>query len=346
MKVLIVGDPHFRHQLPYSTALPDGRASEWAGVKEQLAKMAAECDEVILMGDNFNSKHNHSSVNREFVEFLHTLGEKPVHMLVGNHERYGHETALDFIAEMKKPNWHVYNDIEKVSVGGKSAVMLPFMTPGVLWAKDLEEAQEILTTKLKEIGEADYLFHHHVAEGTLWSQTSETTDLHEVYVPQECIDLYQLVVGGHIHKRQWVSDKVLVTGNLFTNEVGEEDKAVYILNTEDNKAEEKKVNVRGIYKVEVRSDTSFDDIPDNAIVKAVVVDPELQGEGVNKLRNETLTRFDAFVVVEQYPRKRQKIQISEAGGLDLTLENLIKVYSEARKIPHTDLKAGLELLET
>lgn len=104
--------------------------------------------------------------------------------------------------------------------------------------------------------------------------------------------------------------------------------------------------MRGIYKVEVRSDTSFDDIPDNAIVKAVVVDPELQGEGVNKLRNETLTRFDAFVVVEQYPRKRQKIQISEAGGLDLTLENLIKVYSEARKIPHTDLKAGLELLET
>jgi len=345
MKVLIVGDPHFRHQLPYSTALPDGRASEWAAVKQQLVELAKDCDEVILMGDNFNSKHNHSSVNREFVEFLHTLGDKTIHMLVGNHERYGHETALDFIQEMKNPNWRVYNEIEKINIGDKTAVMLPFMTPGVLWAKDLTEAQEILATKLKAEGGADYLFHHHVAEGTLWSQTSETTDLHEVYVPQDCIDLYQLVVGGHIHKRQWVSDKVLVTGNLFTNEIGEENKAVYTLDTDTNVATEHILSMRGIYKVEVRQGTTFDDIPSGSIVKAVVVDPEMQGNGVANLREE-LQRFDAYVVVEQYPRKRQKIQIDEAAGLDLSLDNLIKVYSEARKVPYSELKMGLELLET
>lgn len=343
MKVLIVGDPHFRYQLPYSTALPDGRASEWEGVKSFLHELGKECDEIVLMGDNLNSKHNHSSVNSEFVRFLQDFGEKKIHMLVGNHERYGHNHALEYIRDMNYPLWQVYDQPVVVDFGDKKAFMLPFMTAGVLNAPDLPEAQKKLTEILSE-SMADFLFHHHVAEGTIWSQTSETQDLHEVYVPKSVFPIFGKIIGGHIHKRAWVNDDVLVTGNLFTNEVGEHDKAVFILDTDTGAITEHKVPCRGIYKVEVRLGTTFDDIPDASIIKAVVVDPALQGEGVAQLR-DTLKRFDAFVVVEQYPRKRQKIQIDEAAGLDLSLDNLIKVYAEARKVPHAELKAGLDLLD-
>jgi len=344
MKVLIVGDPHFRYQLPYSTALPDGRASEWEGVKRFLKELAEDCEEVVLMGDNLNSKHNHSTVNSEFVRFLQDFGEKKIHMLVGNHERYGHESALDFVKDMNHPLWKVYDEITETTIGGKKTLMLPFLTAGVLGAANLEEAQVALTKELESRGAAEYLFHHHVAEGTIWGQSSETAELHEVHVPKSSFPLYKKVVGGHIHKRNWVTDDVLVTGNLFTNEVGEHDKAVFILDTETNAVTEHKVPCRGIYKVEVREPNIPAEIPDSSIVKVIVTNPELQGPGVAKIRT-LCSRFDAFVLVEQYPRKRKKINISEAGALDFSLENLIKVYAEARKVPAADLERGLELLE-
>lgn len=345
MKVLIVGDAHFRHQLPYSTALPDGRASEWEGVKTFLKELSQDCGEIVLMGDNLNSKHNHSSVNSEFVQFLHGFGNKRIHMLVGNHERYGHSSALDFIKETARENWLVYDVISHVEIGGKDVLMLPFLTAGVLGAKDLVEAQQKLTATLKGVGGMDYLFHHHVSEGTIWSQTADTEDLHEVLVAKEVFPQFKKVIGGHIHKRAWVTDNVLVTGNLFTNEVGEHDKAVFILDTETNEITEHKVPCRGIFKVEVREAAEIpEDIPDASIVKVTVVDPALQGAGVTAIR-ELCERFDAYVLVEQYPRKRKRIQISEAGALDFSLDNLIKVYAEARKVPHTELKMGLELLE-
>ena len=110
MKICIVGDPHFRFQLPYSTALEDGRRSEWEAVKDKIVETAEKCDAVILMGDCFNSKHNHSTVNTEFVNFLHRFGNKEIYILAGNHERYGHQTGLDFIKEMKNPLWHVFTE--------------------------------------------------------------------------------------------------------------------------------------------------------------------------------------------------------------------------------------------
>ena len=344
MKVLCIGDPHFRHQLPYSTALLDGRRSEWRGVLDKLVELSQDCEEIILMGDNLNSKHNHSSVNREFIEFLTEFGDKPIHMLVGNHERYGHETALDFIKEINHPTWNVYSDITEIMIGDKKAVMLPFMTPGTLDSANLEEAQAKLAGLLPK---ADYLIHHHIAEGTLWSQTAETTDLNEVYVPKDSLDNYDLVIGGHIHKRQWVTPKVLVTGNLFTNEVGEHDKAVFTLDTDTNKVEEHLVPVRGIYKIEMRKEESLPkEIPDNSIVKIVCVDPAFGRQAREAMIAIGADKYDDYVIVEQYPRKRRKVKISETGALDFSLDNLTKVYSKARKVPHAELLAGLELLET
>ena len=90
MKICIVGDQHFRYQLPYASSFKDGRRAEWEGVKEEIYKTADKCDAVVLLGDNLNTRHNHSSVNREFVDFLVRLGlgNKPVYIISGNHETF------------------------------------------------------------------------------------------------------------------------------------------------------------------------------------------------------------------------------------------------------------------
>jgi len=344
MKMNIIGDLHFRHQLPYASAVEDGRKAEWSDIKDKVIETAERCDVSIILGDVFNLKHNHSAVNAEFVDFLQRFPKgQGVHIISGNHDRFGRETSIDFIKALDNPLWHVYTEPELVEIKGHTIQMLPFMTPGTLEAKNLEEAQEKLPSLLKS---ADFLFHHHIADGTLWSQTAETTDLHEVYIPQESLSKYKMIVGGHIHKRQWVKDNILVTGNIFTNEVGEHDKAIFVLDTDSMKTEEIKLPCRGIYKIEMKKgDPLPPEIPDNSIVKIVCTDPEFGRQAREAMEALGCDRFDAYVIVEKYPRKRQKISIGEAGSLDFSLDNLVKVYAKARKVVYSELLAGLELLE-
>ena len=70
MRICIIGDQHFRFQLPYAAAFKDDRRGEWEAVKKTITDAAEYCDGVVFLGDNLNSRHNHSSVNREFVEFV------------------------------------------------------------------------------------------------------------------------------------------------------------------------------------------------------------------------------------------------------------------------------------
>ena len=346
MKINLIGDLHFRNQLPYAAAIDDGRRKEWEDVKSKIIDTAKGCDISVLFGDVFNLKHNHSSVNREFIQFLQSFPEgQEIYIISGNHCRFGNETGLDFVKEMKNPKWHVYTEPTLVSIKNISVQFLPFMTPGTIDCKNLEEAQSKIGGMLQK---ADYLFHHHIADGTLWSQTSETSDLNELYIPKDAMAQYKLVIGGHIHKRQWVNDSTLVIGNVFTNEVGEHDKSIYTLDTETDKVEEIPLPVRGIYKIEMKKAMSLptpEEIPDDSIVKIVCVDPAFGREARHIMHDLGCDRFDAYVIVEKYPRKRQKIDIGEAGSLDFGIDNLVKVYAKARKVLHSELLAGLELLE-
>ena len=58
-----------------------------------------------------------------------------------------------------------------------------------------------------------------------------------------------------------------------------------------------------------------------------------------------MERFDSSIVVEQYPNKRKRIIFDEAGALDFSIDNLIRLYSKERNISHEDLKEAFELLE-
>lgn len=342
MKILIVGDPHFRYQLPYAAALEDSRRGEWDAVKKMIHDEAKTCDAVVLMGDNFNSKHNHSSVNKEFIEFLNGFSTD-VYMIAGNHERYGEETALDFIQEMAVDSWKVYTRPTHVELpGGLSFQFLPYMTPGTVGAGSNEEARDKVMELIKP---ATYLFHHHIVESTKW-EGGDSSIVNELVLPATVEDNYTMVFGGHIHQPSKVTEKTWVVGNIFTNEVGEHEKFIFVLDTETNAVEQKKLPCRPIYSVDVKQATSYvSDIPAYSIVKATVRDPFFVGQRAY-ITNELFGHVDAFVLVEQFSKQRKKVNLAEAGALDLSIDNLLKVYCDQRKISFPDIRSAFDLLET
>lgn len=341
MRICCIGDQHFRFQLPYAAAFDDGRRREWQSVIEKIHETAKSCDIVVLLGDNLNMRHNHSSVNREFIKFLNGFGEKDVYIIAGNHERYGMDTAIDFLQNVGKDNWNVYTKPGSVKLGYDTIItFLPYMTPGSLNVENLEEANKI--AHLQAPG-GTILFHHHVMSGTVWGG-AESEHINEIVLDRDVLEKrYDWIIGGHIHDAQRLSEKSLVAGNIFTQEMGEHKKSIFILDTEKKEIEEVPLPVRGLHKVFVTTTEipTFDDIPENSVVKCVVTNRDVDKVALNKV----LEKFDAHIIVEQYSSQREKVNLDDANGLDLSIENLLKVYAQARNVSHHDLEHAFALLE-
>jgi DNA repair exonuclease SbcCD nuclease subunit len=352
MRILVIGDQHFRYELPYASAFEDGRRGEWEAVKRKIIDTAETCDAVVLLGDNFNSKHNHSSVIKEFVGFLNEFGDKEVHILAGNHERYGTSTALDFLKGVKKPNWKIYTEPTGANVGGASAMMIPFMTPALLGKETKEEGVQAIIDKFPKDVKFHLAFAHHGVSGA--TVHGMPIDLfNEIILPGKIMESkFHHTFAGHIHEKSSPSDKITMTGNIFTNEMGEHGKSVWVWEKNQNfpdgsdepeismSIEEIPLPVRGIYKTVWEELNDADNIPKNSIVKCYVTNRETDLSIVRTM----LSTFDASMIIEQYPNERSKMHFDD-GTLDLSVENLLKEYAEAKGLSHDDLKEGFELIK-
>ena len=104
----IIGDPHFRESLPYGDHLPGKRQKEWDRVLATIVKELEDCDTIVFMGDNFNTKNKHSSVVRHFTEYVEKFRGKRIIILAGNHEKLADgRTAIDYLKEIHNPDWHI-----------------------------------------------------------------------------------------------------------------------------------------------------------------------------------------------------------------------------------------------
>jgi calcineurin-like phosphoesterase family protein len=341
MKILVVGDPHFKYELSYSSAFVDGRKEEWEAVKKTIHDEAKSCDAIVLIGDEFNARHNHSSVIREFIDFLNGFGDKEVHILVGNHERYGASTALDFLKSIKQNNWFIYTEPKQTVVAGQKAMMIPFMAPALLGVETKEEgAKAIVKMFPKDIWPLAFI-HHGINEARM--NNIPIDFFNEIVLPKKELEKhFSHVFAGHIHGKQYIPPSIYMTGNIFTCEVGEHSKSIWTYETSKNgkvTVKEIPLPVRGIYKIIWEARDEKEIIPSNSIVKCYVTDKKTPIDEVKKF----LKFFDASTIIEQYPNKRTKIHFEE-GGLDLSMDSLLKLYADTKKIVYGDLKEGFELL--
>ena len=339
MKIGIIGDTHFKDFLSYADYIKDRRVAEKKEILDFVVKSFEDCDHIVFLGDNFHSKNNSSETNREFVEFIEKFGLKQVYIISGNHEKRGDgKTAIDFLKEVKKQNWHIFTGFGSAHMeNGNSPInvdFLPYMLNSELGVNSSEEGVKSILDNLV-IG--DILFTHHNITGTSFGGI--TTDMMKgIVLPQDELEKrYKLIIAGDIHVPQQYG-KVIIAGSLFTSEVGELEK--FIWKVDDQTVVEKiKVPNRPIYKLIDPTDKQLSKIPNNAIIKVIVTVKDTDIESLK----EKLSKFDASLIIEDYPNERTKMHIEE-GAIDFNIESLLKMYSEAKDVDYKKLIHGLELL--
>lgn len=336
-KICIIGDAHFRATLPYSSYFEDGRKAEWDIMLSKIYEVAEGCDVVVQMGDLLNLKNNPSIVIDDVVKFLKGFGETPVHIIRGNHCMQGEKSALDFLKSTEYPTWHVYTEIvNNVKLGDVTASFVPYLTPSMVGAKDKEEG---VGKAIEALLPADIMFAHQAISGA--SIQGQMVDMfNEIVFPLEEIEeKYGRIFAGHVHSPQELSNKTTVTGNIFPAEVGEDKKYIFVYDTETKLTEKIELPVRGVYKLTLPG-ANFGLIPVHSIVKCYITDRSVDVEAIR----DSMSMFDASIIVEKYPSEREKMHFDQ-GALDLSLDNILKVYAEAKNVDYEALQRGMGMLK-
>lgn len=338
MKYLIIGDMHLRDRMGYADYIADGRLAEKQAVLDFIFKLSKGCQKVIFLGDQLNGRNNPSTVIKEFIQFIERF-KQDVYILAGNHEKVGDgKSAIDFMKEVKNKKWHIItNQVSKID----DDVFCPFFYKGELECATNEQATERL---LELLPKGKNLFIHHAATGYGF-KSIVTDDLAEIVLPsKELTKRYEKIFCGHIHVKSDVQSKdrlpkIIYTGSVFTNEVNEGKKSVWIL--EDGKVKEYELPVREIVKLENPLITNLQKYQKNTIVKVILT------EATNKyleLVKENLEKCDGSILVEDYKTERKIVKFDD-GDLDLDIMNLMKIYAEAKKLDFKKLEAGYELIK-
>lgn len=336
-KILVIGDLHLKDNLNYSEHIVGGRDSEKKEIFDFIVESSKDCTDIIFLGDNFNSRNNSSETNREFVELLERLDSKEIYVLVGNHEKKGDgKTAIDFLKEVKHPNWHIFTKPHDMQIGSLKASFLPYMLKSELGTENDEQSTAKIT---KDLPGGDILFAHYAVSDTSFNGLS-TNALKEVVLPKEKLEKkYKLTITGHIHTHG-VFGRTILTGSVFNNEVGETEKIILKID-EDLKVEQIKLPGRGIYKATDPTPDFLSKIPKESIVKVVLTDKSINIDEIKK----DIKKFDASLLIEQYPNERRKMNDIQNSAMDFSVESLLKLYSKERSISYEKLLFGLQLIK-
>lgn len=340
----VLSDLHLKEKLAYADYIKDGRKAEKEEILDFIVESFEDCNIIVFVGDQLDRRNNPSEVVREFVELVERFKDKQIVIIAGNHEKTGNgKSAMDFLKEIDgKNNWHIVtNNLYKLINSKKSLELhfLPYFTNSELGVKSSDEAKEKVLDMLTG---GNILFVHHSISEILINENHTTDSLSEVVLPRELLEeRYKLVVGGHIHKAQ-KNNRTIISGSIFNNEVGETQKYIWKIDEKDCSTKKIKLPGRGIYKLENPSIEDLDAIHKGNIVKVVLTD-EKKKKDVNALK-DALKRFDAYLFLEQYPRKRKKMHFEE-GMLEFDVEKLLETYAKERKIDVVELKKAWALIK-
>lgn len=340
MKILAIGDPHFKLDFPYADLIKDRRLGERSDILETIHATGRECDVIVFMGDNLDKRHNHSSVITDFVNFIKGFGQdKPIFIISGNHEVYdGDKTALDFLKGLPGNVTVITpkNGVTSEVVHGELLGFVPYMTNASLGVTSHDDGVSKILEALEHPETYSAVFLHHAISG-------ESTDLFdEIVIPREALEeISEQVVAGHIHKASQEGNTT-ITGNIMTHEMGEESKAVWVVDTTSSTTKPVPLPVRPIKKMINPSVEELDSLDKRAIIKAILTE---KGQDVDSLRAK-LNEFDAFILLEDYPMERRRIHSDSAKMIDLSVESLIELYAKEKGKDPERLKKALEIIKT
>ena len=339
-KILVIGDLHLKENLSYSEYVADQRIPEKKEILNFITEASKDCDNVVILGDCFDTKNPPAGVTRDFVSFIESFGDKEIYIISGNHSKKGDgTTALDFLKEIKsKRNWHVMTTPTQVEIEGIKIDFVPYMSKSELGVKTNPEAVEAILRNLKG---GTYLFAHHCISDTISNEYLKSVNyFNEPILPKKKLEeMYKLVIAGHIHLPQ-EKGRTLLSGSIFTHDVGEKEKFVWKIGMDTSEVEKIKLPVRQIHKVEDPTIEQLSKIPDNSIVKVIITK---KGTDLEMIR-VCLYRFAAYILLEQYPHERTKLHF-DGGAIDFTIPKLLEIYSQEKKIDLKILQEGYNMIQ-
>lgn len=344
-KILVIGDLHIKENLGYSNYVSDGRKKEEQEIFDYIVEQSKDCDDVVFMGDQLHKKVNPSQTIAKFVQFLERFHGKNIYMLKGNHEAHpSGKSAIDFLKEIRNDKWNIITrDVETFNIGEKKVTFLPYFTKAELEVKENKEAIKKINKKLKE---SDLLFHHNTMtyKNRIAGIELDADKLPEPTLKAEnLIKKYSLVFGGHIHPPHKILKNVFVTGSIFNNEVGEEQKYIYKIDKENLKVETLPLPGRKILKKENPTEEDLKKEDKNNIVKAVFTKKKKESE-MRKIK-ELLEQFDAYVIVEKISKKKNKMHYGDGESiLEFDINKLLEMYAKEREVNLELLNHGFSLI--
>jgi DNA repair exonuclease SbcCD nuclease subunit len=341
--ILVLGDFHFKPQLGYSDFVKDGRLSEKEEIKNFIIEQSKDVQDVVILGDLFDSKNNLSSVVKEVTAFIESFGDKNIYIISGNHEiKNDGSTALDYLAEINKPNWHIVTGLPK-KVG--DYMFAPYITKNILDCETNVEATKKLMGLLED---SKYLFHHFSMSGSTTQSGMSTEFFDELVLPYKQLSKkFGLTIGGHIHKDSKITNNVIVSGSIFSQEMGEDTSKIIFKIIQGEDGEEVRaipLPGRKIFKLENPTVADLEKIDKGNIIKIIFTEKK-EKEELDAIK-EAASKFDASIFVENIPKKRKKLLIEEGKNISsFTIPDLIEVYSKEKNIPLEKLLAGFELIK-
>lgn len=351
-KTLIIGDLHWKDELNYANYIKDNREKEKQEILNFIVEQSNDCNSIIFLGDQLNSKTNSSKVLKEFTNFIERFEGKEIYIISGNHEKLSNgKTALDYLKEIKNPKWHIITKTAvKFQIGAINAVFLPYMTKPELEAKDNKEALKKISNLLEP---ADILFHHHTMsiDGKIAGLPLDADMLPEPILPiKNLIKYYTLIIGGHIHKMTKIGNNAIVAGSIFNNEINEKQKYIFKIdcNLKEKKLLESVEQIalpgRSIYGLNDPIEKQLEDIPKNSIVKITLTKKKTVDE-IEKLKT-VLKKFDAYILLERIPKTKKKMHYGKGEAiLNFDINELLKLYADTKKVDYTLLQRGFELIK-
>jgi len=348
----IIGDLHLKEDLGYADYISDRRIPEEKEVLDFIVESLKDCDKIVFMGDQLNSRTSSPHTIKKFVNFLERFDKQELFILAGNHEKFGDgRSAMDFLKEITNKKWTVITNevLEKDGL-----VFCPFFTKAEIEATDNDDAIKKI---MKMLPDGKALFVHHTISDTLTTSGISTNMFSEPILSQKALlKKYEWVIGGHIHNPQ-VEGTVVVAGAIFNNEVGELKRYVWKLDLEGkHKSGASKSSGpsqsllqielpgRAIYKLENPSDDDLKDIRKDSIIK-VILTKKITNDEIDKLKLK-LKKFDAYILLEQVPKERKKLHFGEGESLlEFDIEQLLELYAKEKKVDINKLKHGFELIK-
>lgn len=163
---------------------------------------------------------------RDVVDGLSIFPESRLNIkLIGNHEQY-HKDARTNVGCLYTPKFDVVNDIEAYDVGNGTAVL------ACAYPNDLSTAAQRYNDsirELKKIAKRVIVLGHFDVIGARYRSGPVMSG-----IPVSALDGADLVLLGHVHKPQSVTETVHYIGSPFQQDFGEagEAKRVLVLNTD------------------------------------------------------------------------------------------------------------------